>query len=116
MTIRDWVSPMDLIETNNNLSHEDLVKKMENYNMDSDCSICMNIEDIYGVFIRLICGKANTKYTDWDNYQRILINSVPDDDNMIVFKAHMLKEIKDPSYAYYMLRCEIELMEERRLA
>ena len=63
MTIRDWVSPMDLIETNNNLSHEDLVKKMENYKMDTDRSICMNIEDIYAVFIYLMCGNTNTKYT-----------------------------------------------------
>ena len=59
---------MDLIETNNNLSHEELVKKMENYKMDHDRPICMNIEDIYGIFICLIYGKVYTKYTNWDYY------------------------------------------------
>ena len=89
---------------------------MKNYKMDPDRTVCMNIEDIYDVFMHLMCGKANTKYTDWDNYQRILINFLLDQENMLVFKALMLEEIKDPSYAYYMIRCEIEQMEERLLA
>ena len=114
MTYWAWFAPIDLTETNDDLSHEELVKKMKNYSMDPDHTMCINIEDIYNVFMHLICGKANTKYTEWDNYQRIFINSLPDDDNTLV-KACMLEEIKNPSNAYYMLRCEIELMEECHL-
>ncbi|KAH9723199.1 cysteine-rich receptor-like protein kinase 10 [Citrus sinensis] len=39
MTIRAWVSPMDLIETNDDLSHEEVVKKMKNYKMSPDRTI-----------------------------------------------------------------------------
>ena len=31
MTIRAWVSPMDPIETNDDLSHEEAMKKMKNF-------------------------------------------------------------------------------------
>ena len=84
--------------------------------MDPNHPICMNIEDIYGMFIYLMYGKIYTKYTNWDNYQRILINFLHDDDNTFIFKDRMLEEIKNTLYACYMLRCEIELMEERCLA
>ena len=116
MMYRAWFAPIDLIETKDDLSHEELVKKMENYKMDFDRTMCMNIEDIYDVFMHLICGKTNTKYTDWDNYQWILINSLLDNDDTLVFEARMLEEFKNPSYAYYMLTCEIELIEECHLA
>ena len=39
MTIRAWVSPMDLIETNDDLSHEEVVKKMKNYKMGPDRTV-----------------------------------------------------------------------------
>ena len=96
MTIRAWVSLMDLIETNNNLSHEELVKKMENYKMDHNRFICMNIEDIYGIFIHLMYKKMYIKYTNWDYYQRVFINSLHNDDKTLVFKARILKEIENP--------------------
>ena len=64
MTIRAWVSPMDPIETNDDLSHEELVKRMKNYKVDPNRFMCMNVENIDGVFMHLMCGKANTKYTD----------------------------------------------------
>ena len=35
------------------------MKKMENYKMNPHCSMCMNIEDIYEIFSRLMCGKAD---------------------------------------------------------
>ena len=52
---------------------------------------------------------------NWGYYQWLLIQSLPDDDNTLVFKVRMLNEIEKPSHRYYMLRCEIELMEARRL-
>ena len=56
-----------------------------------------------------------TVYMNWGYYQWLLIQSLLDDDNTLVFKVRMLNEIEKPSYRYYMLRCEIELMEEHRL-
>ena len=50
MTIRAWVSANDLIEINNSLSYEELIEKIENYKMDPNHPICMNIEDLYGAF------------------------------------------------------------------
>ena len=107
--------PNDLIEINNNLSYEEHMEKMKNYQMDHDRPICINIEDLYGAFNRLMSANIPTVYTNWGYYEWLLIQSLPDDDNTLVFKAPMLEEIKDPSYAYYMLRCEIDLMEECRL-
>ena len=83
MTNRAWVSPMDLIEINNELSYKKFMKKMENYRMNPNRSICLNKEDKYGVFIRLMYGKVDTKYTNWDYYQWVLINSLHDDDNTV---------------------------------
>ena len=60
MTIRAWVSPNDLIEINNSLSYEELMEKMENYKMDLDRPICMNIEDLYGAFNRLMSTNKPT--------------------------------------------------------
>ncbi|KAH9686018.1 hypothetical protein KPL70_014192 [Citrus sinensis] len=115
MTIRAWVSPNDLIEINNNLSYEELIEKMENYHMDPDRPICINIEDLYGAFNRLMSANIPTVYTNWGYYEWLLIQSLPDDDNTLVFKVHMLNQIEEPSHIYYMLRCEIKLMEECRL-
>ena len=64
MTIRAWVSPNDLIEINKSLSYEELMEKMENYNMDPDRPICINIEDLYGVFNRLMSANKPTMYTN----------------------------------------------------
>ena len=115
MTIRAWVSPNDLIEINNNLSYKELTEKMENYQMDLDRPICINIEDLYGVFSRLMSANIPTVYTNWGYYEWLLIQSLPDDDNTLVFKVRMLNQIEEPSHRYYMLRCEIELIEERCL-
>ena len=49
MTNRAWVSPMDLIEINNDLSYKEFMKKMENYKMNPNRSICLNKEGKYGV-------------------------------------------------------------------
>lgn len=50
ITYRAWVSPIDLIQINNNLSYKELMKKMENYKMDSNRSMSINMEDINEVF------------------------------------------------------------------
>ena len=114
-TIKAWVSPNDLIEINNSLSFVELNEKMENYKMDPDRSICMNIKDLYEAFNHLMYANKSTVYMNWGYYQWLLIQSLPDDDNTLVFKVRMFNEIEKPSHIYYMLRCEIELMEERRL-
>ena len=69
MTIKAWVSPNDLIEINNSLSYEKLMEKIENYKMDPDHPICMNIEYLYGVFNRLMSANKPTVYTNWSYYQ-----------------------------------------------
>lgn len=48
---------------------------MENYKMDPDRSMCINIEDIYEAFSRLKYKISDTKYVDWDHYRWVLINS-----------------------------------------
>ena len=50
MTYRASVSPINLIQINDSLSYEELQKKIENYKMDPDRSMCINIEDINEVF------------------------------------------------------------------
>lgn len=50
ITYRAWVSPIDLLHINDNLSYKELMKKMENHKMDPNRSICTNIEDINEVF------------------------------------------------------------------
>lgn len=64
MTYRAWVSPIDLIKINDNLSYKELMKKMKNHKMDPDRSMCINIEDICYVFSLLKYGKADKKYAD----------------------------------------------------
>ena len=110
MKYRAWFAPIDLIETNTDLSHEELVKRMKNYKVDPNRFMCMNVENIDGVFMHLMCGKANTKYTDRNNYQQVLINSLLDDDNTLVFNTYILKEIGNLSSKYHLLNCKIELM------
>ena len=83
--------------------------------MELDNHICINIEDLYGAFNRLMSANKPIVYTNWGYYEWLLIQSLPDDDNTLVFKVRMLNQIEKPSHRYYMLRCEIELMEERRL-
>ena len=90
MTIRAWVSPNDLIEINNNLSYEELMEKMENYQMNPDCPICINIEDLYRAFNSLMSVNIPIKYMNWGYYEYLLIQSLPNDDNTLVFKVHML--------------------------
>ena len=83
--------------------------------MDHDCLMCINIEDLYGAFNLLMSANIPTVYTNWGYYEWFLIQSLPDDDNTLVFKVRMLNQIEEPSHRYYMLRCEIDLMEECRL-
>ena len=117
MTYRAWVSHIDLVKVNDDLSYEELMKKIENYKMDPDRYMCINIEDVDDVFSWLKYGKADTKYADWNYFQWVLINSLPNDDNTLVFKACILEEIENlPSNKYHMLRCEIKLMEDHHLA
>ena len=42
------------------------MKKIESYKIDPDHSICINIEDIYGVVNKIKYKKLDTKYADWD--------------------------------------------------
>ena len=52
-----------------NLSYEELMKKIENYTMDPDRSMCMNLEDIDEAFNWLKYGKSDIKYANWDYYK-----------------------------------------------
>ena len=64
MIIRAWVSLNDLIEINNSLSYKELTEKMENYKMNPDRPICMNIEYLYGAFNLLMSANKPTVYTN----------------------------------------------------